>query len=944
MAKLDRKNVKIFSSNPNDATQVTTFLTAKDATPSISSDPDIIQNANYEKGWLAEGNNNLPQCEDMNGVMFTESYKTAYLYQQGIAEWIVTQEYCTNSFCQVAGVLYQSKTDNNIGNDPTEDDGTNWTEISLAPYNGDNLGTAEGIFVNKTANNVLQFKGLAVSGNGNISASNDTITIEIGGGGTGDVYWGAIGGTLSNQSDLQQALNLKQNLIGYTPENVSNKVTTVRTSSVATDTAYASEKATRTAIDNAIIEANNYTDNTLTNLSTNAFVLYANSWTDINTGTLTTTAPTGTGFPHLIQLSESYTYEDIANFTYTTTQETKFNNTFTYNVLMPIRNVRPKKWSFKFKLSIQHQDVNNGLEFQIFQTDDMEFIVDLLDNLNFQFRQDLINISEITYPAGSTIKLNIKAKSRPDTGETSNYDFDLLVYDEQYPLVISRNKGINKFYSTSLITQTLGDELNQESFNTYIYNLISGKQNKISGFNFQYSSTPYEASISPVDGTITTNIGTSTYPVTSIDCGTVNTTNVEVLNVYSDYSQLTMAPTNSDDVYFDLGTSGDQSTGSYYFRINDTTKFRVRNADVRTYADLLPSKNNAYDLGSSSNIFAEGYFNNTISNTVTTDEIASKTTVTPNPNTPAVTTKSVVINNFELKKWVDSDTNQTAVDISSTVPVDANNIATLGFYRKFNSINVGEVVTASIAPTTGNTSININCKLLPATNAIDLGDSSNKFQMAFIGSTYTGSLHSTGTALNVYSNLVPTSGQYLGSSTKAYGKTYTDEINVATIVGTATSPNTGSIIAKGRFYLYDGTTEKLQFGFSQCIPASHKAYNLGSNSNSFNGIFGASFVNTSDIRLKENVEEYKVNALDKINNLTPITYNFKDEDKENIKLGLSAQEVKKHEPLCVTGNESEEDYLGIDIYAINTLCIKAIKELNGKIKKLEARVEELEGK
>ena len=52
MAKLERKNIKIFASKPNDATQVTSFLTAKDETPNVSLDPDVIQNSNYVKSNL----------------------------------------------------------------------------------------------------------------------------------------------------------------------------------------------------------------------------------------------------------------------------------------------------------------------------------------------------------------------------------------------------------------------------------------------------------------------------------------------------------------------------------------------------------------------------------------------------------------------------------------------------------------------------------------------------------------------------------------------------------------------------------------------------------------------------------------------------------------------------------------------------------------------------
>jgi hypothetical protein len=43
------------------------------------------------------------------------------------------------------------------------------------------------------------------------------------GGGGGATTWGSITGTLSNQTDLQTALNGKQNTLGFTPENVANK-------------------------------------------------------------------------------------------------------------------------------------------------------------------------------------------------------------------------------------------------------------------------------------------------------------------------------------------------------------------------------------------------------------------------------------------------------------------------------------------------------------------------------------------------------------------------------------------------------------------------------------------------------------------------------------------------------------------------------------------------
>lgn len=504
--KLERKDVKVFASQPNHATQVSAFLTGKNETPDYTLDPNAIQNTYYPKGWFGDGENDLPQGTDMNGVMYAESYKNAYLYQMGIAEWSITQEYFLNSYCQVAGTVYKSLVNNNIGNNPITDDGTNWKEIPLEPYDGGNLGTAEGIFAGKTTNNVLQFKSLAVSGNGDISSSGDTITIAIGGGGTGDVYWGAIDGTLSNQSDLQQALNQKQNLIGYTPENIANKVTTVRDDTVATNTAYPTELATRTAIDDAISSANTYTDNALNNLSSSSFVLYASTVTSPN-GALTTTAPTGNGTEYSFTDVWDDDLEFLTRFSYTTTLETRLNNTFSYDILIPIRNTNYHSWEFEFKLTIAHPDVNNGLEFTIF--DVVKDVNTSYGETDFQFKQDLININEIVYPAGSLIYFSIFARAIPDDVILPPYNLDLLVYDQYNPLVISRNRGINRFLATSINTMATSYYMNQESFNVEMYEQIQNKQNEIQGVQFYYDNSLIKQE---PDTNRTSYLGTPTHP------------------------------------------------------------------------------------------------------------------------------------------------------------------------------------------------------------------------------------------------------------------------------------------------------------------------------------------------------------------------------------------------------------------------------------------------
>lgn len=56
------------------------------------------------------------------------------------------------------------------------------------------------------------------------------------------VAWGSITGTLSSQTDLQDALDAKEDALGFTPENVANKSTTLDADK-ASDTKYPSVKS-----------------------------------------------------------------------------------------------------------------------------------------------------------------------------------------------------------------------------------------------------------------------------------------------------------------------------------------------------------------------------------------------------------------------------------------------------------------------------------------------------------------------------------------------------------------------------------------------------------------------------------------------------------------------------------------------------------------------------
>lgn len=216
MAKLDRKDVKIFAENSKE-TLITEFRTedSQGSTASFSRDPDVIQNENYSQGWVNNTNNLNTKIygEDLNAVNYVLSYLLKYLYENGIAEWKSTTTYYQNSICKVNNALYLSLQDNNIENDPTSTV-SYWKLIPLENVSIENSGNGLSI-VKDVTDNVITFKTISVTGYGEITDNGDQLNIDIaggGGGGTGDAYWGTIRGTITNQTDLMALINLKQDI------------------------------------------------------------------------------------------------------------------------------------------------------------------------------------------------------------------------------------------------------------------------------------------------------------------------------------------------------------------------------------------------------------------------------------------------------------------------------------------------------------------------------------------------------------------------------------------------------------------------------------------------------------------------------------------------------------------------------------------------------------
>lgn len=92
---------------------------------------------------------------------------------------------------------------------------------------------------------------------------------------------------------------------------------------------------------------------------------------------------------------------------------------------------------------------------------------------------------------------------------------------------------------------------------------------------------------------------------------------------------------------------------------------------------------------------------------------------------------------------------------------------------------------------------------------------------------------------------------------------------------------------------------------------------------------------SSDRRLKKNIFDSNVNALDLINQLRMKTFDFIDTGIHE-EVGLIAQEVEEILPSIISRNpENKDDYLHIDYVGFVPYLIKSIQELTKKIEKLE---------
>lgn len=119
MAKLPRVTQREFGIN-GPVGDFGQFGSLKLGTKVFTKDLASIQSLNnFLTGWNAAVIGGFrPALEDMNSLFFLVFQQLCYMFQSGIPEWDSATTYYTNGIVQKDGVIYLSKVNDNLGNDP----------------------------------------------------------------------------------------------------------------------------------------------------------------------------------------------------------------------------------------------------------------------------------------------------------------------------------------------------------------------------------------------------------------------------------------------------------------------------------------------------------------------------------------------------------------------------------------------------------------------------------------------------------------------------------------------------------------------------------------------------------------------------------------------------------------------------------------------------------
>ena len=146
----------------------------------------------------------------------------------------------------------------------------------------------------------------------------------------------------------------------------------------------------------------------------------------------------------------------------------------------------------------------------------------------------------------------------------------------------------------------------------------------------------------------------------------------------------------------------------------------------------------------------------------------------------------------------------------------------------------------------------------------------------------------------------------------------------------------------------DNTNANITFAYNG---ATYMYYNITNDrvdfnkhiSTGVNNVYCNALFETSDKRLKENIEDVDENCSDIVKKINVKTFNMKDDEQKKNHIGFIADELQELLPKKFEGVvDKNGEYLGINYGKMTAVLIKALQETLTKVEHLEASVYELQ--
>ena len=189
------------------------------------------------------------------------------------------------------------------------------------------------------------------------------------------------------------------------------------------------------------------------------------------------------------------------------------------------------------------------------------------------------------------------------------------------------------------------------------------------------------------------------------------------------------------------------------------------------------------------------------------------------------------------------------------------------------------------------------------------------------------------------SSNISAAGALTAGSISAAGALTAGSIS-ATGALTAGSISTSSLTVTGSFLYMTGSNfifnNASYFDFNNTIiPNNNSLHDLGTTSFRWRTLYTNNVVNVSDVRLKKNISPLNY-GLTEVLKLRPVSYILNDDETNETRLGLIAQEVRKLIPEVILEEKTGEKYLAMNYTELIPILIKAIQQQQTQIEELKS--------